>query len=188
MMKELKNRGYDPKTVLEYKSKIKSSGKNYLADETDANSDEYAHFYFTGTYEGSEVIYDCVLYTLRLQHESEMFERAEEKAAEHFPQYQKIRETSDHGDHQIPDDLEEEIGLYMAEVMVEIEEEGEVKVMEHVDLDLSHEFGIGVDAGLNIEKVTPEIIQRFIADFNADNLKLDESLYSFQMNNDDFET
>ena len=56
------------------------------------------------------------------------------------------------------------------------------------DRDLSHEFGIGVDAGLNIEKVTPEIMQRFVADFNADNLKLDESLYSFQMNNDDFET
>ncbi len=85
------------------------------------------------------------------------------------------------------DDLEEEIGLYMAEVMVELEVEGDVKVKEHVDLDLGHEFGIGVDAGLNVEVITPELIERFIKDFNLDTLNLDTSLYSFQMNNDNFE-
>ncbi len=183
-----KNLGYDLKTIEAYKAKIKVSGKNYLLAELEDNTDEFVHFYFIGTFEGVEVIHDCVLYTLRFQHESEMFEIAEEKAMERFPQYQKIKtEAEQTGELTVPDDLEKEIGIYIAEVMVELEEEGEVKVMEHVDLDTSHEFGVGVDGGLNVDRLTPELITRFVSDFNADTLKLDDSLYSFQINSNDFE-
>ena len=48
--------------------------------EEDEHNDEYTHFYFIGLYEGREVIYDTVMYTLRLQHESELFEIAEHRA------------------------------------------------------------------------------------------------------------
>ena len=187
-MRETKNSGYDLKTIEAYKTKIFTSGRNYVLAEEDDNTDEFVHFYFIGTFEGVEVIHDCVLYTLRFQHESEMFEIAEEKALERFPQYQKIKDEAEQtGTLALPDDLENEIGIYVAEIMVELEEEGEVKVKEHVDLDTDHEFGMGVDAGLNVDRLTPELITRFVSDFNADTLKLDESLYSFQMNNDDFE-
>lgn len=187
-MSEMKNEGFKLKIVDEYKSKINDSGTNYLLDETDEQTDEYVHFYFVGKHEEVEVIFDCVLYTLRFQHESELFEVAEQKALEHFPEYQKIKaDAEEHGELSLPDHLEEKIGLYIAETLVELEEEGEVKVKEHVDLDTTHEFGIGVDAGLNLERMTPGIIAQFVSDFNTDTLNLDEALYSFQINRDDFE-
>jgi hypothetical protein len=187
-MKKDTNEGYDLKIIDQYRLQISASGRNYMLDEKDEHNDEYVHFYFIGKYDNAEVIYDCILYTLRFQHESELFDIAEHKAAQHFPQYKKIQyEEDENGNLKVLDDLEEEIGLYMAEVMVELEEEGDVKVKEHVDLDLGHEFGIGLDVGLNVEVITPELIERFIKDFNLDTLNLDTTLYSFQMNNDNFE-
>lgn len=158
-----------------------ATGKNYVLDQEDEQSDEYAHFYFIGVYEGRDVIYDAVIYTLRLHHESELFEIAEHRAAQHFPEYKKINyDEDDDGNLQSLDALEEEIGLYMAEVIMELEEEESVKVSEHVDQDVHAEFGISLDVGLHVEQVTHEIISKFIRDFNDDNLKLDPTLYSFQ--------
>jgi len=68
----------------------------------------------------------------------------------------------------------------MAEVIMELEEEDAVKVKEHVEIDTNSEFGISLDVGLQAEKITPKIIEKFIKDYNEDNLKLDETLYSFQ--------
>lgn len=182
----MKNKGFDKETIAEYKKKISTSGKNFILDEEEENSDEYAHFFFVGTHEGEEVIFDSVLYTLRLQHESELFDVAEQRASKRFPHYEKISyEEDENGDLKTLSSQEEEIGLYLAEVMVELQEEDSLKVSEHVDLDLDHGFGIGLDAGLHIEFVTPEIIQRFIEDFNADTLSLDDTLYSFQLETDD---
>ncbi len=161
--------------------KIKSSGQTFIFDDDDQLTDDYAHFYFLGPHEGQEVLFDTVLYTLRMQHESELFEIAEQQAVQHFPHYRKIQyEEDENGNLKTLEDQEEEIGLYMAEVMMELEEEGEVKVKEHVDLDLHHDCGIGLDVGLHIEKVTPKIVESFIRDFNADKLILDPGLYSFQ--------
>ena len=161
--------------------RVKSSGQSFIYDAEDEQTAEYAHFYFTGVHEGKEVLFDAVLYTLRMQHESELFEIAEQKAAQHFPGYKKIQyEEDEDGNLMALNDLEEEIGLYMAEVIMELEEEGEVKVKEHADLDLHHECGIGLDVGLHIDTVTPQIIESFIRDFNADKLVLDPGHYSFQ--------
>jgi hypothetical protein len=175
------NKGFDPKVIEDYKSRIKSSGKNFLLADSDNNTDEHAHFYFVGKYEGKEVVYDAVLYTLRLQHESELFEVAEHEAAKHFPQYKKISYQEDeNGNLQALDDLEEEIGLFMAEVIMELEEEGHIKVKEHVDLDANLDFGVGVDAGVNAEVISPKMIEKFVKDFNEDALQLDDTLYTFQ--------
>jgi len=160
---------------------LKSSGQPYIFDEGDEFTDEYAHFYFIGSHDEKEVLFDTILYTLRMQHESELFEIAEHKAAQHFPDYKKIKyEEDENGNLKSLDDQEEEIGLFMAEVMMELEEDGEVKVKEHVDLDLNHDCGIGLDAGLHVDKLTPKIIESFIRDFNADKLTLDPGLYTFQ--------
>ena len=152
-----------------------------LLDEEDESTDEYVHFYFIGKFEGREVIYDAVIYTLRLHHESELYEIAEHRAAKHFPEYKKITYDEDeNGNLAALDPLEEEIGLFMAEVIMELEEEESVKVKEHVELDCNTDFGISLDVGLHVEKITPKVIEKFIKDFNEDNLKLDDTLYSFQ--------
>ena len=71
-------------------AEIRLSGKSFIYDVEDELTDEFAHFYFLGFHDGKEVLFDTVLYTLRMQHESELFEMAEHKAAQHFPQYKKI--------------------------------------------------------------------------------------------------
>ncbi|MBK5280394.1 MAG: hypothetical protein JJE09_16165 [Bacteroidia bacterium] len=187
-MKIENNKGFDVSTLADYKMKISSTGNNYLAEDADENNEEYTHFYFIGKYEGKDVIYDAVMYTLRLHHESELFEIAEHKAAEHFPQYKKISYNEDENGNLKPlDDLEEEIGLYMAEVILELQDEGEVRVKEHVDVDTHLDFGVGLNIGLKVEKITSKIIERFIFDFNKGALGLDDTLYSFETHQEEAE-
>lgn len=177
----VENKGFDPQTIQEYKNKMQELGTTWLEHESDERNDEYVHFYFIGLYEGKEVIYDTVMYTLRLQHESELFEIAEHRAAQHFPEYKKITyEEDENGNLAALDPLEEEIGLYIAEVIMELEEEEAVKVKEHVDLDVNTDFGVALDVGLQRDKLGNAHVQRFVRDFNEDTIELDENLYSFQ--------
>lgn len=182
-MKAQENKGYDPQVIAAYKKQMEATGLRYVVEqEDDDNNEEYQHFYFIGKDDdGKELVYDAVMYTLRMQHESELFEIAEHKAAQHFPDYKKIAyEEDENGDLSTLDSRQEEIGLYMAEVILELEEEEAVKVSEHVDMDKHVDFGIALDIGLHVEAVTREVIEKFIDDFNNDNLQLDDTLYSFQ--------
>jgi hypothetical protein len=146
------------------------------------------NFHFVGDFDGKEVVFDVALYTLKIQHASEIYEMAEHEAAKKFPEYQAIAyEEDENGDIAPLGDLEEEIGLYMAEVMEELEEEDAVKVQEHVDIDENIDFGVGLDVGLNVDKITPEVIEKFIKDFTNDTLELDPTYFSFQMEGDDDE-
>ncbi|ELR69331.1 hypothetical protein C900_05111 [Fulvivirga imtechensis AK7] len=175
------NKGFDPQVIQEYREKMKKRHRNHIVVDSEDNSDEYVNFYFIGVYEGREVIYDAVICTLRLHHNSELYEIAEHKAARHFPEFKSIKyEEDENGDLAALDDLEEEIGLYMAEVMHNLEEEGEVKVREYVELDPNIDFGIGLDSALNVEKITPDIISKFVKDYNEESLELDDTLYAFQ--------
>ena len=181
----MKNKGFDIKTIEEYQEKMTKAGKTYLLDDEDENTDEYVHFFFIGTHEEKPVIYDTVMYTLRLAHESELFEIAEERAAQHFPDYKKITYGEDEsGNLESLDPLEEEIGLYIAEVIMELEEEEAVKVKEHVDMDVNTDFGIALEVGLHVDKITEKEILKFVRDFNEDTIQLDETLYSFQTEDD----
>jgi hypothetical protein len=180
-MQVYQNKGFEPETINEYNARISATGKTFLYDSEDENSDEYAHFYFVGKFEGKDVVYDTVIYTLRLQHESELYEIAEHRAAKHFPEYKKISyEEDENGNLETLDPLEEEIGLFMAEVIMELEEDEAVKVQEHVDIDSNSEFGVSLDVGLHREKITSQVIERFIKDYNEDALSLDTTFYSFQ--------
>jgi hypothetical protein len=178
------NKGFEPHVISEYKRKMEALDQLFLVEEGDEdNNEEYIHFYFIGKDEqtGKDVVYDAVMYTLRMQHESELFEIAEHRAANHFPDYKKIAyEEDENGDLSTLDSQEEEIGLYMAEIIMELEEDETVKVQEHVDMDIHVDFGIALDIGLHVEKITPQVVEGFIRDFNNDALKLDTTLYTFQ--------
>lgn len=181
-MSTKENKGYSAEEINQYKAEMKALGKTFLYDDDDDRTEEYAHFFFIGKHDGKEVIYDAVLYTLRMQHEGELFEIAEHRAAQQFPQYKKIDyEEDENGNLEPLDDLEEEIGLFMAEVIMELEEDGAVKVKEHVDKDFNVDFGIALDIGLHVEEVTEETIEIFIRDFNEGTLRLDPTIYTFQM-------
>ena len=175
-----RNKGFDPIELSKLKSRFKE-GRSFIIDEKEENTSEFAHFYFIGMYEGQQVIHDAAMYTLRLHHNSELYEIAEHKAAIKFPEFKKISYDEDeNGDLEELDDLEEKIGLYMAEVIMDLEAEESVKVQEHVEIDKNIDFGIGLDIGINVEDITSEVITGFIGAFNEDKLNLDPTLYSFQ--------
>lgn len=54
-----------------------------------------------------------------------------------------------------------------------------------MEWDPNIDYGIGLDIGLNVEKITPKVIEKFIKDFNEETLKLDKTLYSFQTEDED---
>ncbi|WKV11723.1 hypothetical protein [Marivirga harenae] len=182
------NQGFDAGEIEKLKQKIAQQKNQFVLVDTDDNNDEYKHFRFTGKYEGKDVIYDAVIYTLRLHHASEVYELAEHKAAQKFPNFKPIKfQEDENGDLRTLDDVEEEIGLYIAEMIDDIEDEELVKVQEHVDMDNGGEYGVGLDVGLNVEEVDDEVMNKFVHDFNEDNLNLDDTLYSFVSNEEEFD-
>lgn len=175
------NKGFDTTTIEALKQELQKSGKNHKIVASEDNSDEYVNFNFIGMYQGRDVIYDAVIYTLRLHHHSELYDIAEHKAANAFPDFHKIEFKEDeNGDLKALNDREEEIGLFMAEVIMELEEDESVKVSEHVEIDDSIDFGVGLDVGLNVDKVNEKVISKFVEEYNNDTLKLDQTLYSFE--------
>lgn len=182
------NPSFNKAEIESLKQKIASSKNNFVLVDSEDNNEEYKNFQFVGIYESQEAIYDAVIYTLRLHHASEVYEMAEHKAAQKFPNFKPIKfQEDENGDLKALNDVEEEIGLYIAEMIDELEDEDVVKVQEHVDMDSGGDDGIGLDIGLNVEEVTDKVINKFVNDFNNDTIQLDETLYSFQSNEEEFE-
>lgn len=175
------NEGISPESIEALKNELSASGKSFKIIPSEDNSEEFVNFYFVGMYEGREVIYDAALYTLRLHHSSEIYELAEHKAAQKFPNFKGIHyEEDENGNLKPLSPDEEEIGLYMTEVIMQLEEDEEVKVQEFIDVDTNHDYGIGLDAALNLEFIDEDAIARFVREFNEDSIQLDDTLYSFQ--------
>lgn len=174
------NVGFEPETIDALKKELAASKKTFKIVPSEDNTDEFVNFYFIGKYEGKEVIYDAALYTLRLHHASEVYERAEHEAAKKFPNFKGIKyEEDENGNLKPLSSEDEEIGWFITEMIMDLEEDEAVKVQEFVDIDTNHDFGIGLDASLNLEYIDEKVIAKFIKDFNEDTLDLDDTLYSF---------
>ncbi len=178
---QYKNEGYDPTEIAQLKKECEAEHSNfvYFEDEEDFghSADEYAHFQFVGDYKGQEVIYDAVIYTLRLHHSSLVYEAAEKKALKLYPLYVPMENRDE--TYQANDALDEEVELLITELIEEIEENEEIKVSENVEIDEDFEYGVGLDVCLNVNEIDDEVVENFIADFLADKLNLDKTLYSF---------
>ncbi|WP_162417451.1 hypothetical protein [Cyclobacterium roseum] len=180
------NEGFLPETIAKLRKELEAAGKNYKIVAGEDNSDEYVNFYFVGKFEGKDVIYDAVLYTLRLHYQSEIYELAEHEAAKKFPDYHGISyEEDENGNLKPLKAEEEEVGWFITELIMDMEEEGRVKVQEFVDIDTHHDYGIGLDAALNIETIDEQVIRKFVSDFNNDSLVLDETFYAFESEEED---
>jgi hypothetical protein len=174
------NKGFDPSEIEKLRQSLQKHGKSYEIVSSEDNSDEYVNFRFIGIYEGKEVIYDAVIYTLRLHHNSEVYELAEHKAAQRVPNFRPISYDEDeNGNMKALTAEDEEMGLILAEIIAELEEEEAVKVHEHVELDDTADFGVALDIGLHVENVSDQVISQFVKNYNEDTLKLDPTHYSF---------
>lgn len=177
-----KNLGFDPEEIQILKKECTESEQSFMyfedEDLNEPNGEEFAHIHFVGQYEGKEVIYDCVIYTLRLHHGSLVYEAAEQKAIKAFPLYIPIENRDE--TYQANEALDEEVEVMILEFIEEIEETEEIKVQEHIEMDVEFDYGIGLDVALNVDEIDDEVIEKFVKEFNAGNVKLDQTLYSFK--------
>jgi hypothetical protein len=176
------NPGFDPDEISKLKAECQQEGKNfiYVEDEFDEDEsiDEHAHVQFVGTFEGKEVVYDALIYTLRLHHSALVYDAALERLQKQIPGYLPPDERD--SDVEVDPDQDEEAELILTELIEELEENEEVKVKEHVELESDFDFGIGLEVGLNVEAIDDEVISDFITKFNSNGLTLDSNVYSFR--------
>ena len=180
-MANYKNDGYDPEEINALKDECKQEGKSFVyVEDNDLDvleEGECAHIQFPGQYQGEEVIFDALVYTLRLHHSSLVYEMAVEQVQKSYPEYvpPEERESS----YKITPELEEEAETALTELIEELEDNEEVKVQEHVEVDMESDYGIALDVCLHVEEITDEVVEDFVTKFNANKLSLDNTLYSF---------
>ncbi|WP_025761689.1 hypothetical protein [Dyadobacter tibetensis] len=178
-----KNPGFDPEEIEQLKRECKAERRSfvYVADEFEDDeeneNDEHAHVQFVGWQNDKEVVYDALIYTLRLHHSTLVYDAALERLKQHMPDYLPPDERGELDD--IDLDAEEEAESLLTEFIEEIEENEEIKVKEHVETDTSFEYGIGLEVGLNKTEINEKVVTEFIIAFNAGRLQLDNTLYSF---------
>jgi len=176
------NPGFDPEEIAQLRRECKAERLNfvYIADEfedEEEENNEHAHVQFVGTYKDKEVVYDALIYTLRLHHSTLVYDAALERLKKEFPNYVSPDERGD--DHQEDPEEDEEAEMLLTEFIEEIEENEEIKVKEHVETDDQFEYGIGLEVGLNKTEINEKVINDFIIRFNAGRIQLDSTLYSF---------
>ena len=178
------NPGFDLAEITLIKAQCRKSGKNFVLNDEEEQSEEFAHFLFVGMYEGKEVIYDTAMFTLHLYHSSLLMEKSEEAAEKQFPGY-KRPEISEDGELMVEEEENEEIELFKMELIDEWEENETEKVQEYVETDPDFDFGIALEVALNREEINEKVISDFVTNFNAGTLKLDTTLYSFKTEEDE---
>ncbi|KAA6436942.1 hypothetical protein FEM33_19665 [Dyadobacter flavalbus] len=182
------NPGFDPEEIAQLKNECKAERLNFiyvddeLEEEEDENS-EHAHVQFVGFYKEKEVIYDALIYTLRLHHSTLVYDAALERVQKEIPGYVSRDERT--GNENISEEDDEEAELLLTEFIEEIEENEEITVREHVEVDDEFEYGIGLEVGLNKTEINEKVINDFILRFNTGRLQLDPTLYSFSGSEDE---
>jgi len=182
------NPGFDPDEIAQLKTECKAERSNfiYVEDELEEDEDEnseHAHVQFVGFYQEKEVIYDALIYTLRLHHSTLVYDAALERVQKEIPGY--ISRDERDGTENISEEDDEEAELLLTEFIEEIEENEEITVREHVEIDDEFDYGVGLEVGLNKTEINDKVINDFIIRFNSGRLQLDPTLYSFTGSEDE---
>lgn len=181
------NPGFSPEEIELLKQECKAEQANfiYVEDEfeDDDDNNEHAHVQFVGHYQEREVIYDALIYTLRLHHSTLVYDEALERLKKQIPEY--ISQDERPANYKISAEKEEEAELLLTEFIEEIEEDEEITVREHVEVDDTFEYGVGLEVGLNKTEINDKVITDFINAFNAGKVELDETMYSFTGSEDE---
>lgn len=171
----MKNPGYTQEEIDLLKEECAEQDQNFVFVDSDSEDfAEYAQFQFVGKYEGNEVIYDALLSTLSMHHSSRLYEEAEKKILKIYKDFVPYEDR----DENTP--VNEEAEIMMEELIQEMEDEETIRVSEFCEIDLDYDYGIGIDAALNVDEITVEVIEKFIEDFNNNTLELDKTAYSFK--------
>jgi glutamine synthetase type III len=164
-------------TVVKYQFKLAQTARSLTDLEMLEEANEHAHVQFVGYFKEKEVIYDALIYTLRLHHSTLVYDAALERLKKEIPNYVSQDERPEN--YKISPEEEEEAEILLTEFIEEIEENEEITVREHIEIDDQFEYGIGLEVGLNKTEINEKTINDFIIRFNAGRIQLDATLYSF---------
>ena len=150
-------------------------GKTFIynqAEEQDDDEKQFAHFIFAGKDQGKEVIFETYLSTLSYEYHMNVLDQAE---AEFFEKYPQLAD----------DDVMELEDKYQVEYdqMIEaIYTKDSLTVQEDILIyedEEENDIHLSIEAFLNVKEITEAVISKFIKEFNADTLELDERPMSF---------
>ncbi|MGB0522074.1 MAG: hypothetical protein ACPGJS_03900 [Flammeovirgaceae bacterium] len=165
------NLGYDQTEIDKVKQEIKASKHLFIWNEEEELDENYGHFFFVGKHKGKEVIFDAFLYTLEMEYATKSFDVAMNLLLNRFPEFADADFEAEEGEH-----------IEQFEVtLMEVEEEGLARVTESIDFDEEAGYGVGINVCLNVQEVTPEVINNFIKNFNNDQVNLDKTEYDFEI-------
>ncbi len=176
------NKGFQAEEIAEVRQQCLANGANFVENDEEPQSPQFRHFLFVGQHEGQEVIFDAVIYTLEMLYISNLYEIAEERALEEFPDHKPWELVKNEDGELVPDgEVDEEVEEFKASIILELEEDDEYKVEELVNIDTNFEYGVGLEIALNVPEITDEVITKFVTEFNDGTLRLDETRYSFEI-------
>ncbi|MCU0447258.1 MAG: hypothetical protein MUE85_20375 [Microscillaceae bacterium] len=161
-------------TIEKIREEARKTGRSFIynPDEDRDEEKQMAHFYFVGKDNGKEVIFNAFIMTLEYDYHLAVMEEAEEKMSTLHPNLAgKYYEDFTEAQQDEFDDL-----------MDDIYDQGLVKVQEKVDLfDTDNDDELEMEVSLNVKEINDQIIEKFVKEFNADTLELDDRMYSFEM-------
>jgi hypothetical protein len=161
------NSGYNPENIKQIKQAAAQAGFSFVLNDQQENDEQSAYFYFVGQNDGKEVLFYTFISTLRAEYELQLYELAEGRLREKFPNLKNLEEAT-----------EDQIN-YLDMLVDDIEQEDEISVVEFINVDEAVEFGVAIDVCLNVDTITTEVIEKFVKDFNSGSLDLDDEEYSF---------
>ncbi|MBX2840667.1 MAG: hypothetical protein KTR26_02775 [Flammeovirgaceae bacterium] len=166
------NKGFDPKEIQAIKDKCAKKNKSFILREgKDSLQEEGANFLFVGEYEGKEVIIDAFLYTLEMEFFSEVIDDAIELVKEEKPKFKDADFDVLDGEH-----ID-----FMEEIADKLAEDDDYKVQEFIDFDDDCDYGVAMDACLNIPEVNEAEIEKFVIAYKSGSLTLDKTFYAFSI-------
>src|SRR5215217_4412878 len=121
------NPGFDPEEIAQLRRECKAERSNFIhvddEFEEEEENNEHAHVQFVGIYKDAEVIYDALIYTLRLHHSTLVYDEALERLKKEMPNY--ISQDERPENYKISAEEEEDAEMLLTEFIEEIEENEE---------------------------------------------------------------
>lgn len=165
---------------------LKENQLEWVYDYAEEQNEDSAFFFFDGYHKGKKVIFDVFLMPLSLHYMAMVEEIADQEVQKLFPEYKGYESTA-----QLSEEKMEAIWEKKAEIIAEIEAEGDLKVQEFIEVDDSDieteqdDLMVLLTVALNVDEINADVINKFVKAYKNNTLQLDENLYSFSIEDDD---
>lgn len=162
-------------SLKEVKEFLKKNGTSFKVLDDSAREDGALQFAFVGEFEGKEVVFDVFMMTLEFDFFTGVLEEAINQTIELHPEFKEADFDAIEGKH---------IDI-MDDIAAELAKDEDFQVCEYLDIEEGDDNVVELDVSLNITEVSDEAIKKFINDFTTGELELDETYFSFELDDEE---